>query len=295
MTADPGPRRAGEGSPAPGGQDPRAARTLRPPAPGEFRARKARGERSAWVTAYDAPFARLVARGGVDGILVGDSVGQVVAGRSTTLPVTLGQMVYHARAVARGAPGAFVVVDLPFLSYQTSVRDAVRNAGRVLQRTEAAAVKLEGGGAFVPTVRRLVRSSIPVMGHLGLLPQSVRALGGYPLQAADAEGARALVDDARRLEDAGCFALVLEKVPAAAAREVSRALEIPTIGIGAGPHCDGQVLVLHDLLGLDERFRPRFVRRYADLAAAVTEAVRAYASDVRSGAFPSAEESYEGP
>jgi 3-methyl-2-oxobutanoate hydroxymethyltransferase len=266
-----------------------------PTAPDDFRAMKARGERTAWLTAYDATFARLLSRTGVDGLLVGDSVGQVVAGFSSTLPVTLGQMIYHARAVASGAPAAFVVVDLPYLSYQLSARDAVRNAGRVLKRTEASAVKLEGGRAFAATVRRLTRGSIPVMGHLGLLPQSVRALGGYPLQAVEEAAAHALLEDARRLQDAGCFAIVLEKIPSAVARAVTAALEIPTIGIGAGPDCDGQVLVLYDLLGLEDRFRPRFVRRYADLASATVTAVEAFVSDVRAGTFPSPGESYEVP
>lgn len=260
--------------------------------PGDFRALKARGERSAWLTAYDAPFARLLARAGVDGLLVGDSVGQVVAGFATTLPVTLEQMIYHARAVSRGAPEAFVVVDLPFLSYQSSVRDAVLSAGRVLKETESAAVKLEGGREVARAIRRMTSGGIPVMGHLGLLPQSVRALGGYPLQAAGEAGAGALLEDARRLQDAGCFAIVLEKIPAAVARAASEALEIPTVGIGAGSGCDGQVLVLHDLLGLDERFNPRFVRRYAELGAETLRAVEAYVRDVKAGDFPSEGESY---
>lgn len=267
----------------------------RPSAPGEFRAMKARGEKSAWLTAYDAAFARLLGEGGVDGLLVGDSVGQVFAGFRTTLPVTLEQMIYHARAVSAGAPDTFVVVDLPFLSYQASARDAVLSAGRVLKETDAGGVKLEGGRELVPAVRRLTRSGIPVMGHLGLMPQSVRALGGYPLQAADEEGGRELLDDARRLQEAGCFALVLEKIPAALARSVSAALEIPTIGIGAGVGCDGQVLVLYDMLGLDDRFRPRFVRRYAELARVTVDAVQAYVTDVKSGGFPAGSESYEAP
>lgn len=256
---------------------------------------KERGERSAWLTAYDATFARLAAGAGVDGLLVGDSVGQVFAGFKTTLPVTLEQVIYHAQAVTRGAPETFLVVDLPFLSYQPSAGEAVRSGGRVLKETEAGGVKLEGGSPVAAAVRRMTRSSIPVMGHLGLQPQSVRALGGYPLQASDDAGARALLDDARRLEDAGCFAIVLEKIPAALASEVTRALEIPTIGIGAGPGCNGQILVLNDLLGLDERFHPRFVRRYAELGQATTRAVEAYVSDVKAGSFPAESESYEAP
>jgi 3-methyl-2-oxobutanoate hydroxymethyltransferase len=267
----------------------------RPTAPADFRALKARGEKSAWLTAYDAAFARLVSLGGVDGILVGDSLGQVVAGLKTTLPVTLDQMIYHARAVARGAPETFLVVDLPFLSYQPSVRDAVRSAGRVLKETEAGGVKLEGGRSVVPAARRMTQGSIPVMGHLGLLPQSVRALGGYPLQAVEAPAARELLDDARRLQDAGCFSIVLEKIPASLASVVSEALEIPTVGIGAGPGCDGQILVLTDLLGVDERFHPRFVRRYSDLGARTVRAVEAYVGDVKGGGFPAEGESYDDP
>lgn len=270
-------------------------RVARPLAPADFRALKARGERCAWLTAYDATLASLLARAGIDGLLVGDSAGQVFAGFGSTLPVTLEQMIYHAQAVARGAPDTFVVVDLPFLSYQPSARDAVLNAGRVLKETEAAGVKVEGGRAVLAAVRRMVRSSIPVMGHLGLLPQSVRALGGYPLQAAEPSAARALREDAQRLQDAGCFALVLEKIPAELARQVSEALEIPTVGIGAGPGCDGQVLVLHDMLGLNESFHARFVRRYAELGAAVRTAAEAYVRDVKAGAFPSERESYEAP
>ncbi|MFN2431256.1 MAG: 3-methyl-2-oxobutanoate hydroxymethyltransferase [Gemmatimonadota bacterium] len=266
----------------------------RPAAPADFRALKARGEKSAWLTAYDATFARLLARSGVDGLLVGDSVGQVVAGFETTLPVTLEQMIYHARAVRRGAPDVFVIVDLPFLSYQASPRDAVRSAGRVLKETEAGGVKVEGGRDVVAAVRRMVRAGIPVMGHVGLLPQSVRALGGYPLRAVEDGAARELVEDARRLQDAGCFAVVLEKVPAEVGRTASEALEIPTIGIGAGSGCDGQVLVLYDLLGMDERFRPRFVRRYADVGGECERAVREFVHDVKAGRFPSADESYGG-
>jgi 3-methyl-2-oxobutanoate hydroxymethyltransferase len=272
-----------------------SAAPRRPSAPGDFRALKARGERCAWLTAYDVPFARLLAAAGVDGILVGDSVGQVVAGLATTLPVTLDDMIYHTRAVVRGAPDVYVVVDLPFLSYQASVRDAVLSAGRILKETEAGGVKLEGGRELVPTVRRLIRSGIPVMGHLGLLPQSVRALGGYPLRATEEGAASALLEDARRLQDAGCFAIVLEKIPAQLARSVSASLEIPTIGIGAGPECDGQILVLHDVLGLSGDFHPRFVRRYAELGSETRRAVEAYVRDVKAGAFPSEGESYEVP
>jgi 3-methyl-2-oxobutanoate hydroxymethyltransferase len=270
-----------------------ASRPWAPSSPGDFRVLKGRGEKAVWLTAYDVTFARLASRAGVDGLLVGDSVGQVVAGFESTLPVTLGQMIYHTRAVRRGAPETFLVVDLPFLSYQTTVRDAVRNAGLVLKRTEAGGVKLEGGRDLVPTLRRLARASIPVMGHLGLLPQSVRVLGGYPLQGVGEEARQSLLEDALRLQDAGVFALVLEKIPAALASEVSESLEIPTIGIGAGAGCDGQVLVLYDMLGLNESFHARFVRRYAELAAETVRAIAAFASDVRSGAFPSEEESYE--
>ncbi len=238
------------------------------------------------LTAYDATMAGLLARAGVDALLVGDSVGMVVLGYDSTVPVTLEQMIHHTRAVTRGAPQALVVADMPFMSYQASAADAVRNAGRLLQEGRAAAVKLEGGRAIVDTVSRLVDVGIPVMGHLGLLPQSVHQIGGYRQQATDAVDAAVLLEDALALEAAGAFAVVLESIPAALAARVTAQLRIPTIGIGAGPDCDGQVLVSHDMLGLFDRFVPPFVTQYAQLALTIDSATRAYVDDVRSGRHP---------
>jgi 3-methyl-2-oxobutanoate hydroxymethyltransferase len=245
------------------------------------------------LTCYDALFARLLDAAGVDVLLVGDSVNQVLAGADTTLSATLDQMIYHTRMVRRGAQRALVVCDLPFLTYQVTREDAIRNAGRVLAETGCQAVKLEGGAALGPTVRALVDVGIPVMGHIGLTPQSVHALGGYRVQGRDAATAERLHRDAKALEEAGAFAVVLELVPAPLAAEITSALTIPTIGIGAGPSCAGQVLVLHDMLGLNDRFSAKFVKRYADLAEAVREAVRAYSGEVRAGRFPDPEHSFE--
>jgi 3-methyl-2-oxobutanoate hydroxymethyltransferase len=223
---------------------------------------------------------------------VGDSLGNVVQGYANTLPVTVDDMVYHARAVRRGAPQAFIVVDMPFMSYQTSVEDALRNAGRIVKGTSADAVKLEGGAAFIPQVKALVASGVPVMGHLGFTPQSLLAIGGYRVQGKTNEAAQKMIADARALEQAGVFAIVLEMVPAELAREISAALTIPTIGIGAGAGADGQVLVLTDLLGLDPDFTPRFARKYAELSSTVLTALEQYAADVRDGKFPTDKESF---
>jgi 3-methyl-2-oxobutanoate hydroxymethyltransferase len=238
------------------------------------------------ITAYDTLFASLVDQAGVDVILVGDSVGPVLAGMPSTVPVTLNQMIYHGRAVQRGTRHALVVIDLPFLSYQISPRDAIRNAGRILKRTVAGAVKLEGGRDFAPAVRALVTAGIPVMGHIGLTPQSLNVLGGIRVHGRGAGAAERLIDDARALEEAGAFAMVLEFITADVARRVSESVTIPTIGIGSGPHCDGQVLVLHDMLGLNEHFHAKFVKRYAELGAAVRGAVASYADEVRTVAYP---------
>jgi 3-methyl-2-oxobutanoate hydroxymethyltransferase len=246
---------------------------------------KQRGEKIAMLTAYDATMARLFDAAGVDVLLVGDSLGMVVLGYETTLPVTLEATLHHTRAVTRGAPRALVVADMPFLSFQTCVADAVRNAGRLLQEGGAVAVKVEGGQPVVETVRRLVEVGIPVMGHLGLTPQSVHRLGGFRRQATADEDARQLVEDALALQEAGAFAIVLESIPAEVAQRATAELAIPTIGIGAGPHCDGQVLVSYDLLGLSD-YAPPFARKYADLAEAIATAVKAYAKDVRQGRFP---------
>ena len=243
------------------------------------------------VTAYDAPTARIADDAGVDVILVGDSVAMVVLGYDDTLQVTVADMAHHVAAVARTRPRAMVVADLPWLSYHLSTEDAVRNAA-VLVRAGAAGVKLEGGRSRVAVVEALVDAQIPVMGHLGLTPQSVHALGGYRVQGQQAGAASALLDDAKALAAAGCFAIVLECVPREVARLVTAAVPVPTIGIGAGPDCDGQVLVLHDLLGLEDRIVPKFVRRYGSLKADAVAAVAAYAGDVRARAFPSDAESY---
>ncbi len=244
------------------------------------------------VTAYDALFGRLVDEAGVDCVLVGDSVNQVLAGEPSTLSATLEQMIYHARAVRRGVKRALMVVDLPFLSYQVSREEAVRNAGRVMKETGAQAVKLEGGAAMAATVGALVEIGIPVMGHLGLTPQSVHALGGYRVQGREEEAARRLESDAAALESAGVFSIVLELVPAALAGRITAARGVPTIGIGAGAACDGQVLVLPDMLGLNDGFSPKFLKRYASLADEVRSAVSRYGDEVRGGAYPDAEHSF---
>lgn len=245
------------------------------------------------VTCYDAAFAKLLDAAGVDVLLVGDSVNTVVAGHGTTLSATLPQMIYHAAAVRRGALRVPLIVDLPFGSYQASIEDAIRNSSRVLQETGANAVKLEGGAPMVPTVRALVDRGIPVVGHLGLLPQSVHASGGYRVQGRGAAAADQLLADAQALEEAGAAMLVLELVPAKLARRVTDALTIPTIGIGAGVNCDGQVLVLYDLIGLDETFNPRFLKKYARLGGNVRDAVAGFAEEVRSRRYPTPDHSFE--
>lgn len=245
------------------------------------------GEKIVMVTAYDALFARIVDEAGVDAILVGDSLGNVVAGMDSTLGVTLDQMIYHATAARRGCRRALLVVDLPFMTYQVSAEDAMRSAGRVMQETGAQAVKLEGGTpSRAESVRRVVELGVPVMGHLGFTPQSVHALGGARVQGRDDAGERRLLDEAKRLEDAGAFAIVLELMPAGVARRVTEAVRVPTIGIGAGAGCDGQVLVLHDMLGLNSGFAPKFLKRYAELGDAAREAIRAFAAETREGRYP---------
>jgi 3-methyl-2-oxobutanoate hydroxymethyltransferase len=251
----------------------------------DLKDKKARGERIAALTAYDATMARLLDRAGVDVLLVGDSLGMVVLGYENTLPVTLEDMLHHTRAVVRGTERALVVVDMPFLTYQVSVSDAVRNAGRLLQEGGAAAVKLEGGRPVLDVVRRLVDIGIPVMGHLGLQPQSVRQ-AGYVKQATRPQDADALVENAIALRDAGSFAIVLESIPPDVARMATSSIDIPTIGIGAGPECDGQILVSYDMLGLFDRFVPSFVQQYAALADTVSAATKAYVDDVHAGRFP---------
>ncbi len=253
---------------------------------------KVAGTPIAMLTAYDYTSARLIDGAGIDVILVGDSASNVMAGHETTLPITLDQMIYHAQCVVRGVERALVVVDLPFGSYQGNSREALVSAIRVMKESGAHAVKLEGGRAIQPTVERLIDAGIPVMGHLGLTPQSIYRFGTYKVRAREEEEARMLEEDAALLQEAGIFALVLEKIPSTLGRSVSRALAIPTIGIGAGPSCDGQVLVTHDALGLTTDFNPRFVRRYAELDTLIRGAVSAFVEDVRSHRFPSDDESY---
>ena len=257
-----------------------------------LRAMKAQRQRITALTAYDHLFAGLLDQAGVDLILVGDSVATVVQGHETTVPVTMDQMVYHTELVSRGCRRALVVGDLPFLSYQVGIEDALRNAGRLLKEGRAEAVKLEGGIEFAPTVQRLVAAGIPVMGHLGLTPQSIHQFGSYRARGQDPAEQQQILAGAQALAAAGAFALVLEKVPASLARSVAEAVPIPVIGIGAGPDVDGQILVTHDLLGLFTRFRPRFVRRYAELGQSIGDAVRSYCQDVQRGDFPGPHESY---
>ncbi len=243
------------------------------------------------VTAYDAPGARVASEAGADIILVGDSVAMVVLGYDDTLQVTVDDMVHHTAAVARAKPDCHIVGDLPWMSYHVSPEETVRNAAQ-LMRAGAHSIKLEGGRKRLPMIEKIVDAEMPVMGHIGLTPQSVHAMGGFKVQGKQAEQARKLIQAAKSLEHAGCYAVVLEGVPVRVAEAVTAAVNIPTIGIGAGMHCDGQVLVYHDLLGIEDRFVPKFVRRYADLKGTMVEAVKAYADDVRSGAFPSHDEAY---
>jgi 3-methyl-2-oxobutanoate hydroxymethyltransferase len=256
-------------------------------------AMKAAGRRIAMLTCYDALFARLLEQADTDVLLVGDSLHQVLGGHETTLGATLDEMIYHAAAVHRGAPRTLLFVDLPFLTYQVSVEEAIRNAGRVLQESGAHGVKLEGGRPMAATVRALVDRGIPVMGHLGLTPQSVHALGGYRVQGRETDGAARLLADARALEEAGACSMVLELMPSDLARQISESIAIPTIGIGAGPGCDGQVLVLHDMLGLNDAFSPKFLKRFAELGEAVRGAAREFAEEVRAGDYPGREHSIE--
>ncbi|MEZ4255503.1 MAG: 3-methyl-2-oxobutanoate hydroxymethyltransferase [Polyangiales bacterium] len=258
-------------------------------------ARAAAGEKLVMVTAYDATFARIAEAAEVDAILVGDSLGMVIQGHDTTLPVTVDEVLYHTKAVVRGSTRAHVVADMPFMSYQASEDDAVRNAGRMLAEGGAQSVKLEGGRTVAPLVDRLVRTGIPVMGHVGLTPQSVNTLGGFRVQGRGVEAARSVFEDANALAEAGAFAVVLEGVPRELAARISRTLPVPTIGIGAGPECGGQVLVGYDLLGLTKGDPPKFVKRFADLRNTAVEATRAFAEEVRTGAFPTDRHAYHDP
>ncbi len=251
-----------------------------------FRQKKERGEPITMLTAYDYPTALAIDQAGVDSILVGDSLGMVVLGYENTLPVTMVEMLHHARAVSRGAKGALLVGDMPFMSYQVSTEDALRNAGRFLQQGGMDAVKLEGGRERAEAIRAIVSAGIPVMGHLGLTPQSLHQLGGFRAQGKSASAAKRLLEDARLLEETGCFSIVLEFVPARLAEHISKQISIPTIGIGAGAGTDGQVLVTHDLLGMFDRFTPKFVKKYANLQAEMHKAFTAYMTDVQEKQFP---------
>lgn len=254
---------------------------------------KQTGKKVTALTAYDYLMAGMLDGAGIDIILVGDSLGMVVAGHSNTLPVSMDQMIYHTNIVSRAVKHALVVGDMPFMSYQASMEQGIENAGRFLKEAGAEAVKIEGGRIVLPLVEKLIQLGIPVMGHLGLLPQSIHKYGSYKLQGKDPEVALQIKEDALMLQNAGCFSIVLEKIPVNLAREISQSLSIPTIGIGAGPHCDGQILVSYDMLGIFDQFKPRFVRRYANLADQMRAAFQSYIKDVRSGTFPTEDESFK--
>ena len=253
---------------------------------------KQKGEKISMLTAYDFTMARILDSAGIDVILVGDSASNVMAGNETTVPITLDHMIYHTQCVVRGVDRALVIADMPFMSYQVTSKEALTNAGKLMKEAGAHAVKLEGGAAIADTVKKIVAAGIPVMGHLGLTPQSIYQFGTYQVRAKEEAEAEQLIKDAHRLQEAGVFALVLEKIPSALAQKVTESLSIPTIGIGAGQGCDGQVLVVHDMLGMNKNFSPRFLRRYADLESVMTEAVQQYVSDVKSQDFPNEKEQY---
>ena len=253
---------------------------------------KQKGEKISMLTAYDFTMARILDSAGIDVLLVGDSASNVMAGNETTVPITLDHMIYHTQCVVRGVDRALVIADMPFMSYQVTSKEALTNAGKLMKEAGAHAVKLDGGAAIADTVKKIVDAGIPVMGHLGLTPQSIYQFGTYQVRAKEEAEAEQLIKDAHRLQEAGVFALVLEKIPSALAQKVTESLSIPTIGIGAGQSCDGQVLVVHDMLGMNKNFSPRFLRRYADLESVMTEAVQQYVSDVKSQDFPNEKEQY---
>lgn len=255
---------------------------------------KERGQKISMLTAYDYTMARIIDQAGIDTILIGDSASNVMAGYDTTIPMTMDHMIYHASCVVRGVDRALVIADLPFMSYQVTTTEALNNAGRMMKEAGVHGVKLEGGKPVVQTITKIVEAGIPVMGHLGLTPQSIYNFGTYKVRATETSEAEQLLEDAKRLEEAGCFAIVLEKIPATLAKKVTDRCSIPIIGIGAGAHCDGQVLVTHDMLGLNKEFKPRFLRRYADMHSRMTEAVQQYISDIKTGDFPNEDEQYDG-
>jgi 3-methyl-2-oxobutanoate hydroxymethyltransferase len=259
----------------------------------DFLKKKREKKKITLLTAYDYPFAKIVDEAGIDGIIVGDSLGMVVQGLENTLPVTMDEMIYHTKIVARAVQNAMVIGDLPFMSYQTSVADGVRNAGRFLKEAGASVVKIEGGAEVAEHIRAMTRSDIPVMAHIGLTPQSIHRMGGYKVQGKTEESAKRLLEEAHIAENAGAFSLLLEAIPMGLAKKITEELSIPTIGIGAGPYCDGQVLVLHDVLGLFERFLPKFAKRYINLKEFSIEATRKYKEEVEQGLFPSEEQSFK--
>jgi 3-methyl-2-oxobutanoate hydroxymethyltransferase len=258
----------------------------------DFIKKKKEHNKIVMITAYDFPFARIADEAGMDAILVGDSLAMVVQGLENTIPVTMDEMIYHTKIVSRAASKAMVIGDMPYLSYHISIEEAVRNAGRFLKEAGAQAVKLEGGSEVVEKVKAFTAAEIPVMAHIGLTPQALYRMGGYKVQGKTEEAAQRLIEDSRLLEDAGAFALIIEGIPAELARRITEEVSIPTIGIGAGPHCDGQVLVIHDVLGLFERFTPKFVKRYGDLKAEALKAITAYKNEVDQGKFPDKEHSF---
>lgn len=255
--------------------------------------KKREGGKITMLTAYDYPFAKIVDEAGIDIILVGDSLGMVVQGLDNTLPVTMDEMIYHTKMVSRAAKNAMVIGDMPFMSYQTGIEDAVRNAGRFLKEAGSSAVKIEGGAEVAEQIKAMTRSDIPVMAHIGLTPQSIHRMGGYKVQGKTEEAAERLIEEALIVEDAGAFSLLLEAIPMDLAKKITEKLSIPTIGIGAGPYCDGQVLVLHDVIGLFERFVPKFVKKYANMKEDVLKAIKEYKSEIEDGSFPSEKESFK--
>ena len=259
----------------------------------DFIKKKKDGEKITMLTAYDYPFAKIVDQAGIDAILVGDSLGMVVQGLDNTLPVTMDEMIYHTKMVTRAVTNAMVLGDMPFMSYQASISEAVKNAGRFLKEAGAAGVKLEGGAEIAPQIKEMLKSDIPVMAHIGLTPQSIHRMGGYKVQGKSDESAKRLLEEAHIVEDAGAFSLLLEAIPMKVAKQITKELSIPTIGIGAGPHCDGQILVLHDVIGLFERFVPKFTKQYVNLNKEASQAIQSYKKEVEKGTFPSIDHSFK--